>query len=225
MDYLKQGGDHGISSIFGDFVGYDAKISNQYETEKYMDLHQYPKLKITKLFSFPGASLQISVPDGPDLLFCKLKAFKLKEDITLYTSKDMTEEVLNIKARQIMDFSAAYDVVDCKTKERVGALKRHGWKSSMFKDHWSIMNPQDNVIGEITEDNAALAMLRRIALGSIIPQAYDFSVSDSKIAKCSRWPLLNILNMDFEADQNRRLDRRLGIAAGILLCVIEGMQN
>jgi hypothetical protein len=190
-----------------------------------MDFNQYPRLKITKLFSFPGATLVVSVPDGPEVMFCKLKAFKLKEDITLYTNKDMQQELLNIKAREIMDFSAAYDVVDCNTKERIGALKRHGWKSSLFKDHWSIMNPQDFVIGEITEDNAALALVRRIALGSIIPQSYDISVSGSNVGKMSRLPIINVLDMNFEADMSQRLDRRLGVAAGIVLCLIEGMQN
>ncbi|MBX9685496.1 MAG: hypothetical protein K2X27_02265 [Candidatus Obscuribacterales bacterium] len=190
-----------------------------------MDLYQHPKVKITKLFSFPGASLQISAQNGPDLMFCKLKAFKLKEDITLFTNKEMQEPLLNIKARQILDFSAAYDVYDSKSKEKIGAFKRHGWKSSLLKDHWSIMNQHDTVLGDITEDHVALALLRRVILGSILPQNYNVSISGDNISSMSRMPIINILNLDFSNDANRRLDRRLGIAAGVLLCVIEGMQN
>ena len=39
--------------------------------------------------------------------FCKMKAFKLREDIRVYTSEDATNELLSIQARQIIDFSAA----------------------------------------------------------------------------------------------------------------------
>jgi hypothetical protein len=189
-----------------------------------VDLHAYPKLAIHKLFSIAGASLQIKVPDGPDVLFCKMKAFKLKEDITLYTNKDMQEAVINIKARQVIDFSASYDVFDCTNQTKIGALRRHGWKSSFFKDTWTIMDERDKDIGMITEDNAALAIARRLVLGSIIPQHYHLTVSENKVGHVARMPIINVLNINFEDDQMRRLDRRLGVAAGILLSVIEGME-
>ena len=58
----------------------------------------------------------------------KQKAFKLKEDIRLYTGEDMQTEVLSIQARQVLDFSAAYDVIDSATRMKVGALKRKGMR-------------------------------------------------------------------------------------------------
>jgi hypothetical protein len=189
-----------------------------------VNLNEYPKLAIHKLFSFPGASLQVKVPDGPDVMFCKLKAFKLKEDITLYTNKDMQEPILNIKARQIMDFSAAYDVYDCSNQTKIGALKRHGWSSAFFKDTWTVMDQHDQEIANISEDNAALAIARRLVLGSLIPQNYNVSMKGDKVAHVSRMPIINVLNLNFELDLSRRLDRRLGVATGILLCVIEGSQ-
>src|SRR3954463_1224968 len=65
--------------------------------------------------------------------YLKQKAFKLKEDIRLYSDESMTHELLTIKARKILDFSSAYDVMDSATQQKVGALKRRGWKS-MLKD-------------------------------------------------------------------------------------------
>ena len=41
----------------------------------------------------------------------------------------MQVELLSIQARQIIDFSAAYDVYDGSTGSKVGALKRKGMKS------------------------------------------------------------------------------------------------
>lgn len=189
-----------------------------------VDLNAYPKLAIHKLMSFPGASLQVRVPNGPDVMFCKLKAFKLKEDITLFTGKDMKEEVINIKARQILDFSASYDVFDCSNKARIGSLRRHGWKSTLLRDSWSIMDEHEHEIGKISEDSALMALARRLVLGSLLPQNYDVSMNGDTVAKVARMPFINVLNLDFDSDMTRRLDRRLGVAAGVLLCVIEGMQ-
>ena len=73
-----------------------------------------------------------------------MKAFKLKEDIRLYTSEDMQTEVLSIQARKIIDISSAYDVIDSLTGAKVGALKRKGLKS-ILKDEWIIMDAEDKV--------------------------------------------------------------------------------
>jgi len=51
-------------------------------------------------------------PSGKLLLFSEQKMFKLREDIRVYSDESKAQEVLMIKARQIVDFSAAYDVVD-----------------------------------------------------------------------------------------------------------------
>src|SRR5688500_2438553 len=104
-----------------------------------------------------------------------MKAFKLKEDIRLYTGEDMQTELLTIQARQILDFAAAYDVIDARTQTKVGALKRRGWKS-FLQDEWVIMNPQDHDIGVIKEDSMLLAVVRRF-LTNLVPQSFQGEVS------------------------------------------------
>ena len=94
-----------------------------------------------KVFKVLGAAFHIYDPEGRLAFYSRMKAFKLKEDIRLYTDESMQTEVLTIKARQIIDFSAAYDVVDSLTGEKAGALKRKGMKS-IFKDEWIIMNEE-----------------------------------------------------------------------------------
>jgi hypothetical protein len=88
--------------------------------------HYLVRRKIFKLF---GAAFHIYDPSGKVAFYSKQKAFKLKEDIRVYTGEDMRTEVLTILARQILDFSAAYDVFDPATNRKVGALKRKGIKS------------------------------------------------------------------------------------------------
>ena len=85
------------------------------------------------IMALAGAKFQIFNSEGQVVFFSKMKAFKLREDIRLYTGEDMQEELLTIHARNIIDFSATYDVFDTKADELIGSLKRKGLKS-VIKD-------------------------------------------------------------------------------------------
>src|SRR6185503_2141712 len=106
-----------------------------------------------------------------------------REDIRLYTGEDMTSELLTIQARQIIDFSAAYDVVDPRTRGKVGALKRKGLKS-MLRDEWVVLDPYDREVGLIQEDSTALALVRRFieVVSMFLPQKYHASVGGREVA-------------------------------------------
>lgn len=179
-----------------------------------------------KILTLLGAAFHIYGPDGQVLFYCKQKAFKLKEDIRVYTDESMQTEVLVIKARQILDFSAAYDVVDPLTNERVGVLKRKGLASFFVQDEWIIMNGYEQVIGSIMEDSLAMALIRRWIL-SLIPQSFHGTVQQQRVFNFSQNfnPFVAKLTLDFSPDTQNLLDRRLGIAAAVLLCAIEGKQS
>lgn len=164
-------------------------------------------------------------PSGKLLLFSEQKMFKLREDIRVYSDESKAQEVLMIKARQIVDFSAAYDVVDTALGQKVGALRRKGW-ASMLRDEWEVLDAGDNVIGKLFEDSMGLALLRRF-LSNLIPQNYDIAFGADRVAdlKQNFNPFTYELNIDFSMDINHRLDRRLGLAAGILLAAVEGRQS
>lgn len=179
-----------------------------------------------KIFKLFGAAFHIYDPNGQVAFYSKQKAFKLKEDIRLYTGEDMQTEVLSIQARQVIDFSAAYDVTDPATGGKVGALKRKGMKS-LLRDEWIILDAQDREIGFIREDSLALALIRRL-LTNLIPQKYHGEMTDGEqvcVFQQNFNPFVLKIRLDFAMDRNGRLDRRLGIAAAVLLCAIEGRQN
>jgi hypothetical protein len=165
-------------------------------------------------------------PAGRLVLFSEQKMFRLREDIRVYGDENKTQEVLSIKARQIVDFSAAYDVVDTVMNQKVGALRRRGW-SSILRDEWGVLDASDNVMGKLFEDSMGLAMLRRFILGSWLPQNYDITVGETRVADLKQnFNLFRYeLNLDFSMDGAQRLDRRLGIAAGTLLAAVEGKQS
>jgi hypothetical protein len=178
--------------------------------------------KILKLF---GASFHIFAGEEHLVLYANLKAFKLKEDIRLYTGEDMTEEVLLIKARNIIDLGATYDIYDSETNEKIGALKRKGLKS-VLKDEWLFLDKNDQEIGTIKEDNMAMALVRRFII-NIIPQHYTAEING--VAVCdyrqSANPFVTKVKVEYTKQAEGLLDKRIGIAAGLLLCAIEGKQN
>ena len=178
-----------------------------------------------KVFKIFGGAFHIYDDEGRLAFYSKMKAFKLKEDIRLFSDESMQEELLTIQARQIIDFSAAYDVVDSVTGEKVGVLKRKGMKS-IFKDEWIIMNNEDREKGLIREDSRFLAFVRRF-ITNIIPQKYHAEIDGEKVCELRQNfnPFVMKINLDFSLDEKGLLDRRLGIAAAVLLCAIEQKQQ
>ena len=164
-------------------------------------------------------------PNGNLVMFSQQKMFKLREDIRVYSDESKKEEVLLIKARSIIDFSAAYDVVDATTNEHVGTLRRKGLKS-MLRDEWEILNPSGQLIGSLFEDSMGLALVRRFLL-NLIPQNYDIHIGQNRVADLKQRfnPFRYELDLDFSMDTANQLDTRLGIAAGILLAAVEGRQS
>jgi|LSQX01.3.fsa_nt_gb uncharacterized protein YxjI len=192
-------------------------LNNLYDLKKYLIRR--------KVLTFAGAKFHVFDPNGQVIMFSKMKAFKLKEDIRLYTGEDMQNELITIHARQIIDFSAAYDVFDANTGEKIGALQRKGLKS-ILRDEWLILDANDNQIGSIKEDNTGLAIVRRF-LTNLIPQSFDVEINGQVVAVFKQRfnPYIMKLDLDFSPDTGNILDRRLGLAAGILLCAIEGRQS
>jgi hypothetical protein len=176
--------------------------------------------KVLKIF---GGSFDVYGPDGSLVLFASQKAFKLKEDIRLYGDKQKGEELLVIKARNIIDFSAAYDVEDPLTGAKLGAFKRKGW-SSLLRDQWIVMDANDAEVGFIKEDSAAMALLRRFI--NLIPQTYNCEVNGASACtyKQNFNPFVYKLNIDFP-ETGSSVDKRMAIAGAVLLAAIEGKQS
>jgi hypothetical protein len=181
-----------------------------------------------KVFKIFGAAFHIYDKHGNLAFYSKQKAFKLKEDIRVYGDKEMTSELLVIKARGVIDLGMTYDVIDSTTGTAVGALKRKGLKS-IIRDEWLILDTNDNEIGLIQEESGALALLRRfIKLVSFIsPQVFNGYIGETPVLQftANRNPFVHKVSLDYGPDVNKTLDRRLGISAAVLIIAIEGRQN
>src|SRR5687767_9505804 len=109
-----------------------------------------------KVLKILGGAFHVFDSTGQVVGYTKQKAFKLKEDLRLFTDESMQKELLVIQARQVIDWGASYDVFDPATQQKVGALRRRGWKS-MLKDEWIILDAFDREIGLIQEQGTVLA--------------------------------------------------------------------
>ncbi|HEX8235778.1 MAG TPA: hypothetical protein VF600_07460 [Abditibacteriaceae bacterium] len=181
-----------------------------------------------KLLKLVGAAFYVDDPSGNVVLYANQKGFKLKEDIRLYTGEDMTKEMITIRARNILDISATYDVTDATTGEKLGALRRKGFKS-MIQDEWIFLDAQDREMGTLQEESMVLALIRRFIdfATFFLPQQYNAKLGGREVAtyKQTKNPLLIKIQVDFSPDTGGVLDRRLGLAAAILLSAIEGKQH
>lgn len=182
-----------------------------------------------QFFKMLGGAFRIYDANDNLLFYSKQKAWKLKEDIRLWSGEDMAQEVLSIKARKALDFSATYDVTDSATGEKIGALRRKGLKSAFVQDEWLILDSLDREIGMIKEDSMALALVRRFIemAALLIPQSFHGFIGGKPVCtfKQNANPFMPKINVDFSADSSGLFDRRLGIAASVLLCAIEGRQR
>ena len=181
-----------------------------------------------KIFKLFGAAFHIYDPAGNVVLYSKQKAFKLREDIRLYTGEDMRTEVLVIRTQSIMDFAAAYQVVDPASGQTVGGFKRKGLKS-LLRDEWVVSDAAGREVGLVKEDNAALALVRRFvdAASLFLPQKYHVEMGGATVCTYQQNfnPFVFKMTIDFSHDPGGQFDRRLGLAGAALLSAIEGKQG
>lgn len=179
-----------------------------------------------RFFKFLGEEINIKNEQDQLVLFVKQKAFKIRENIKVFTDSSKSQEVLAINARHIIDFSAAYDVVDPTTKDKVGALRRKGL-SSLIRDKWELLDINDNVVGDVSEDQTVLAILRRLSsiFTVIVPQSYSFNSKEGQFATLTQRRNPIIFKADFIHSDGGLVDPRLALAAAVLLMTIEGRQN
>ncbi len=180
--------------------------------------------KVLKIF---GAAFHIYDEHGSLVGYCKQKAFKLKEDIRLYTDESLSEPLLTLAARSIIDFGATYDIT-LPDGTQVGSLRRKGLKSTFLKDEWLIFDDEGKEIGMLKEKSWFMAFMRRGDLSAFFPQRYEFfkSGSEDPIAFVRQHFNLFVYRLGLSVLQDdEELDELLLLGATCLIAAIEGRQD
>jgi len=177
-----------------------------------------------KVFKLFGGAFHVYDEYGTPALYSAQKAFKLREDIRIYADERMDEELLTIKTPQIFDVAATYHIEDPTCGELIGSIKRRAFRS-IFRDEWSFYSSDGVPLGRLTELSAVAALMSRLI--KLIPQSYVVqSGAGENIAVIKQHfnPFVLKYSMTIPADEPP-IDRRLILAAGILLAAIEKRQE
>ena len=182
-----------------------------------------------KFFKIFGAAFHVYDEHGSVIGYCKQKAFKLREDIKLYTGEDMSELLLTLNTQQIIDFGATY-AVTLPDGTSLGTLRRKGLKSSFVRDEWMIFDAQGKVIARVRETGSIAPLARRyIDYATIIlPQRYEVVRNrDQKAIAHLRQhfnPFIFRLGVAIN-DEDEDMDDLLILGASCLIAAIEGRQD
>lgn len=177
-----------------------------------------------QVFKLFGGAFHVYNGNGRLVFYSQQKAFKLREDFRVYADESQREELLTIKTPKILDIGATYDVRDATTGEAVGAIRRKGLKS-IVRDEWIFLSNDGGEIGKLAERSAIGALLSRFI--NLIPQTYVITSADGrKVGEIRQHFNPFVLRYSMEiVEPVPSIDRRLVIAAGILLAGIEGRQQ
>ncbi len=177
-----------------------------------------------KVFKLFGGAFDVYDEMGNPLLHSKQKAFKLREDFTVYSAEQGMQELLTIKTPQILDIGATYNVQDATTGEVIGAIRRKGLKS-IIKDEWVYLSPEGQELGRLSEKSMSGALLSRLI--NLVPQNYVVTSADGReIAEIRQHFSPFVLKYDMRIkDSGSSIDPRLLICSGILLAGIERRQQ
>ena len=168
-----------------------------------------------------GNKYYLEDASGRQIGFVHQKLLKLKEDIRIYTDQNMNTEMMKIKQEQIIDFSGSYQVMDSQSGELIGILKRKGLKS-MIKDEWLILDKNRQEVGMIKERGGASWFIRRFLISSL-PYKYDILLRGNPVGMVTeKFQIIgDTYYVDLNQDPNRTMDRRLAIAAGLMMDIGE----
>jgi uncharacterized protein YxjI len=173
---------------------------------------------------------------GEELFYVErpvLRLFGRRADISFYHREGDAEPVLTLKQDHAYEFRRReYTLVD-EGGEAIARLRRDNIKA-LFRRAWNIEDPSGAVIARALEDSAFMSIVRRVVdwipfvalLGLVIKTDFHILLSreqgETKVGSFDRKIGIGdkyVLNL--REDAERRFDRRIAVALGILLDTAE----
>ena len=138
---------------------------------------------------------------------------------------------MKILARQRFDPRAKYDITDA-AGGKIGQIQKVFGKS-LLRSTYTLFDAQGTEVATVREKNLITALFRR-AVGLIpyvgdfadwlpIPYDFEFTSGEKVLGTHSRrrWKFSDTYDMDFTADTEHRLDRRLVLATAVGLDALQ----
>lgn len=114
---------------------------------------------LTMSFKIVAIDPQVTVTDasGQIVAYVKQKAFRLKEDVTIFADEAQTRPLYRMNANRRLDFNANY-AITTPDGMPVGSVYRPGARS-ILKASYHLKDAQGNEIGLIHEENPWIKVL------------------------------------------------------------------
>lgn len=180
-----------------------------------------------QIFKLLGAGFHVYDASGRVVGYCRQRAFKLKEDLRIYTDESRSTELLSIGARSVIDFGATYDV-RLPGGDVIGSFRRKGLKS-LVRDEWLVLDEAGREVAVLREDSGTLALLRRVLdlAALFLPQRFTLvGAGGAPLATYRQHfnPFVYRLGVAIHAE-DEIVDDLMVLAFGCLIAVIEGRQD
>ena len=109
---------------------------------------------LTLTFKFLTISSYIRVVDATGQLvsYVKQRAFRLKEDVTIFADEAQSRPLYHIKADRIIDIGATYSIV-AADGQPLGAVRQRGMRT-LWSATYDILDELRNPVGVVHEQNA-----------------------------------------------------------------------
>ena len=183
-------------------------------------------------FKILAIAAQIYVRDsaGHIIAYVKQKAFKLKEDVTVFGDEAQTRPLYRIRADRVIDIAAQYQIEDTSGAE-LGTVKRRGMRS-LWRAHYEVHRGGQPVM-TIQEENpwvkVADGFFREIPIlnllsGYLFHPAYRVTRVDSgavvlRVVKQAAF-LEGRFRIEATGPQSEE-DERLGVISILMMLLLE----
>lgn len=124
----------------------------------------------------------IEDPQGKVLGYSKQKAFKIKEDIRVFTDENMTHELFKIKQQQLVDIWGTFAIIDSASNVALGYVRRKALKSAYVRSSWQLLDANQNLVGEVAEDSGKGAIRRYMPGGRLVPISMTLTLNNYPVA-------------------------------------------
>jgi hypothetical protein len=209
-----------------------------------MDYSQYKILEFRRKFwKFLGAEISITDPASETLVgYIKMKAWRLKADISVYTDRSMQQSIVGISGRQVVSFKPSYTVYNATTQQPIVILRLRALKTYLLRGHMDILDNQGNPYGYVQETSSQLAIMRRwfglVPFGDFIelifafvPQTFDIMYAPNGAAPLLVGRIVHrknpiIVKMSLNTTEAQvAVDPHINIAICTLLSILDANKN
>jgi hypothetical protein len=183
-------------------------------------------------FKILAIAAQMYVRDSGGRVICyvKQKAFKLKEDVTVFGDEAQTRPLYRIRADRVIDFSAQYRIEDMTGRE-IGTIKRRGMRS-FWRSHYEVERGGQPVL-TIQEENPWVKVadgffteipILNLFSGYLFHPAYGVTRVDSGAVALRAKKQAAFLEGRFRVEATGPMsedDERLGVLSILMMLLLE----